>query len=641
MDTLKVKTPAKLVVPSGRHLDSAISRTVSTIASVVGSTLGPGGRPVLIERQEYNMPPIITKDGVSVMRGLGFQDPLDHCIFETFRDVATRTVDAAGDGTTTATVLGEAILRRTRAYCEANPTVSPQSVVQDLRRLAEAAEAAIRVLATPTFLGTPKGDDLLHAVAKVSANGDVELADAVMAAFAICGDAGTVTITEESGNPSRYETSKIEGFRLDIGYEDGLGRPASTFINRVDTQQIRIEKPLFILYFGAIIDIQTIAPILEELQARWIAKSLTTPNVVVVATRWGERVIEGLAHNWVQGESINVLPVTVPLTALQNSQAQALDDLAAVVSTAIGEPATVFNPNTRPLSGATMEDFGNLTIDPSGVCSASKTDALEMGRYGTVIYGFPSPDTIAARVEQVEAQLSQAGSRLDALWIRNRIALLTQGIAVLKVIGGSNAELKERRDRADDAVCAVKAAIKRPSIDADPWGCLPGAGWGLLAAACHLVPKLQISIDSGTPPADAHRGVWIRSGVGPNRSFAPSDILASALVEPAVRILANAGELLDGIVAKVNRMLENTDIANPAVYNSATHQWIHALDCGLVDSTPAVIEALRNAVSASGVLATLGGAVVNPRDYDVEKAEARDAAEFDRMIKTNPADERQ
>lgn len=603
MEYQKLKSAVKSVLPRGPELKKTVLRTAEVVATVVGGTLGPGGHPVLIERQEFGLPPIITKDGVTVFRSLGFQDAATHCIMEAMRDASIRTATEAGDGTTTATILAEAFTRLTLEYCDRHPSESPQNVIRQLQKTwAKVLEPELNRLSIKCSLEDPEGLKLLHAVASISGNGDTELADAVMECYQICGDEGNVTITDGTG-PSAYPVTKIEGFSVASGYEESCQRFYPVFVNRQDLQQVHIEKPMFLLYFGRVNDIQTLTGILQRLQEAWDGKYLATPNIVVVASGFSEAVLASLSTNWVSPGSINIFPLVIPNDSpVHNAQRNFLDDLAAVTG------ATVFDPVTKPLNDEeTFDDLGNLAQDtetlkwmPLGV------RMIEVTRYRSTIIGTCQEDILLERVEKVKAQAEQAESELEGILIRERLAKLTGGVANLKIVGSSNGEVKERRDRAEDAICAVRGAIKH--------GCLPAGGWAL--------SRLQ----------------YILFDTQVNR-----EILIPALQQPIKVLLNNAGVLAQEhkmIYAPVVDSVKSGDTKSAVVWDASAGEIVNAVEAGLMDSTPAVREALKNALSIATLLGTLGGCVVFPRDASFEAKESHEAADFNRNANFNPADER-
>jgi chaperonin GroEL len=610
----KVKSVAKQVTTKGPLLSQLVLDTMRTISEIVGDTLGPGGRQVLIERYEHGMPPMITKDGVTVFRSLGFENPTQHCIMEAARDAAVRTATEAGDGTTTATILSEAIARRMNEFCTANPRVSPQKVV---RRL----EEVFRDIIEPTILGAPyidedgvvrrrpdgltmkvdpetkEGKELMFNIARISANGDEALARAVVQCFEITGDAGNVTIAEQSG-PSSYEVEEIDGYPIPIGYEDSCAKFYTMFINDQATQMCRLENPVFVLYHGTLSDTTTAYSLLTkvgdkyEMLLRGEQNEYKHKNVVFVAVGFSEAVLGTFAASMRIPNSIKIFPLVIPKSPMPNFQSQFLQDLSAITG------ATIFDPINRPLDTGELEDLG------PGVTTfeASRFRSSIIGRAANL--GQPWEDRLIEQISVVEAQLENPISTMDKILLQERLAKLTGGIAKLKVIGASNGELKEKRDRADDAVCAVRGAIKH--------GCLPGGGWTLM----RLVQKLGTS----DPVIE--------------------QVLNPALMEPVTRLLTNCGLSHDEIRERIDPIISAMRDDQILVYDAMNDRHGDPIKLGILDSTPAVLEAIRNSISIASLVGTLGGTVVQARDRELERTEARDVNEWIRNANVNPADER-
>lgn len=577
----------------GPSLQRTISETLKLCSDLVGATLGPGGMSVVIERQEENLPPIITKDGVTVFRALGFEDSACHVLMEAARDAAIRTASEAGDGTTTATILAESFVRYTQEFCNANPHVSPQRVVRILEEyFTTTMEPWIDRLAVKPDLGTDEGKKLLHSVAKVSANGDKPLADAVMKCFEIIGDSGNVTIVESTG-PSKYEVMKIEGYPVPVGYEDSCGAFYQKFINDPGTQMCLLEKPSFILNHGRITDFNTIYPLLNAIADA--VSNLTevdgrrlTHNVVIVATGFSETVLANLAAGFPMDGTLNVYPLVAPVSPIRTGQYDFLMDLAAMTGGAI------FDPLEKPLQNFQLEDLG---FGPR---------AFEASRFRSSIIGYRDQILVLERVDQIEKQLTDiATSELDRTLLRERVAKMTSGIAKLIVTGSSHGEIKEKRDRAEDAVCAVRGAIKH--------GALPGGGAVLSDLARHF---------AAFPDDDRDETRVARL------------VISQALLEPVKRLYTNAGYNRED-ATKMACSLE-TD----RIYDVLERKWVNPFAGGVLDSVPAVKEAIRNSISIASLLGTCGGTVVFKRDGELERTEAKETADFLRNANVNEANER-
>jgi chaperonin GroEL len=581
----KVKDADKIVLPKSPLLTEKVLHTMKRISDIVGATLGPGGQPVLIERQDNNLPSMVTKDGVTVFRSLGFRDEVEHEIMSTARDAAVRTASEAGDGTTTATILSEAIVRRTNQYCKANPRVSPQRVVRKLEQAyRELIAPALSKLAIDVDFSSESGRNILHAVAKVSANGDTDLADAVLKCFDAVGDDGNVTIIEMSG-PSHYEVERLEGYPVGMGYEESCGRYFPSFINDQATQRILLEKPRFILYYGTITSAMTMALIGDKIYNDWQEHG-TSPNVVFVANGFSDEVLGVMMHNFLLPNSICPVPLLVPKGPFLNYSMSFLQDLKAFTG------ATIFDPANRPLESAELEDLGH------GI------ESFEASRYRSNIIGNPDESSISLRVEELEANMANPESELERQFLQERIGKLTGGIAKLKVIGASNGELREKRDRAEDAVMSIRGAIRN--------GALPGGGWSLIYLA-------KMMSETGDPILN--------------------QILGGAFREPVFRLLSNIGadsDEIDSIVEQLEESVidycDNDYSKDAKVYDADAGQFTYAMKAGLLDSVPAVRDAIKNAISIASLLGTLGGAVVFGRDQELERSEAKDSLEFQRTV---------
>jgi chaperonin GroEL len=580
----KVKSVSKCVEVAGPRLDKIILDTMKTISDAVGATLGPGGRPVMIERQEHGFPPLISKDGVTVYRALGFDGAIEQTLMESTRDASVRTANSAGDGTTTATVLSYNIVKAAYDYRTRNPKVSPQRLVRRLMTaFRDLLEPHVKQMSIKADFSSDDGRQLLWNVAKLSANGDSELADAVMEAFDVSGDEGNITISEVSG-PSGFEVESIEGFSLPSGYDDSTGRFAPKFINEPSTQRVWLEKPVFVVYHGRVTDAQQIVSLLEKIATQWQEHGGRF-NVVLAATGFAESVLATLALNFERPDSLKIYPLQVPISPLQDGQLGTLEDIATVTG------AKILDPLNSPFDMASLEDLG--------YCAK----AFEAYRFRCTLLpetndaGELHPDValnIEAQVDKLKAHLVQAPSELDTAIINERVAKLTGGIARLKVVGSSFGELRERRDRAEDAVCAVRGAIRH--------GVLPGGCWMLL--------KLARLLEKSADPILV-------------------DVMAKALQSPVEKLLTNAGyndQEISEIVAKLVSQFERD--GEVLVYDVLDGKFVNPLEGGILDSTPAVLEALRNSLSIAAQIGTLGAAVVFKRDGDLERAEARDTIGF-------------
>lgn len=575
----KIKSVAKIMIPSGPELDKAILETMKKISALVGSTLGPGGKVVAIERQEFGIPDLVTKDGVTVFRALGFNNPVQHSIMTLARDASVRTATEAGDGTTTATVLAEAFTRFTHKFCQENPKASPQRVVRTIEKVFRTKIE--KIVKSAALKADP---EMLRKVALTSTNGDVELTESVAKCFELTGDAGNVTLTEASG-PSGYSVEVLKGYPVTIGYEDCVGRYFSIFMNDRANNRVYMEKPLFVLYHGTVMEFATLVPLLQKLGERWGGPDVNkgSRNIVVCAVGFSQQCLDDMAGNWSGFNTLNVYPLVVPKNAMQTGQLDFLQDLAAVTGSAILDPVT------NPAQQAPIESVG------------PELEYFEATRYRSNIVGQADEGLVLARVEELEAELPKCESIVEKNIVNERRAKLTGGIARLTISAPTSGELREKKDRAEDAICAWRGASKH--------GALPGGGWMLIQLSQMLWDMYSLD-----------QKIFENSVV--------CSVICYALVEPVRKLLSNCGYSEEEIDEKLKEMDAHRKTAPVKIFDALEGQFKPVAESGVIDSLPAVLEALRNSISIASQLGTLGGVVVFPRDPQLERDEASSTYDF-------------
>lgn len=568
----KVKDAPKIFETDPEKIKSLVLRAMGRISHAVGCTLGPSGKNALIESDFPGIPAKNTKDGVSVFRSLGAKDAYEHLIIEQARDCAQRTAAEAGDGTTTATILAHSLIQHIFDFCERNPKYSPQKAVRQLTKYVNST--LIPYINERSIKIDDSNKEMLKMVAKVSANGDEDMANAVIEAFEEIGygEASHVTIKQMSGQPG-YKVERIDGFPIPIGYEDSIGKLQTVFINDQANQRVFLEKPLIILYDGQLNDLAALLPCLDELTRKFTQEANSDyKNLVIFAHGFSEAVLNQLAFVWAEPLQLNVLPLTTPMAQFSNSQLHFLNDMAAFTG------ATVYGLQNQ-LSTITMEGIGK------------GMDYIEVYRFRSTIVGDPNATNVEVRANDLKVLMGQAESQAEKVWIQERLGKITNGIAKLTIYGGSNGELKESHDRVEDAVCAVRAAITN--------GALPGG----TRIAIDMVLKVANEFSQDNP---------VRQ------------ILAPALMSLPLKLLENAGydkEERDDIIDKL--------IYNPTlVYDVENQVFGLPEELGLFDATKAVSESLINATSIASVLGTMGCIVAHPRDDQFEREEAHADQEF-------------
>jgi chaperonin GroEL len=573
MSIKKVKTPAKIFNSNLEQLEAMVVKAIDKIDRIVGSSLGPGGRNVIIESDLPGIGNKNTKDGVTIFRSLGSSDAYEHLIIEQTRDVAIRTVNEAGDGTTTATIIASAFIKNLFRFCSANRKYSPQKVTRLINKIVE--EQLIPQIRKSSIKVTPKNQELLEKVATISANGDKEMAAAVISAFEQVGygSSSHVTIQELSG-PNKYEVELIEGFPIEKGYEESIGKFHSAFINDQGHQRCILDKPLFILFDGFITDVVQVQDILNNIGQEYVSGKSEFKNIVIVAHKFNDQVLTNFAFNFSNPNTINVVPLATPMFPMVNGQLNFLMDLSAFTG------AKIFDMN-NPLSDALPDDLGK------------NMDKIEIYRFRTTIVGEPDPVNIEVRAEEIKTIIKQAESKIEKNILEERLGKLTSGIARLKIYGSSNGELKEKADRAEDAVCAVRAAINH--------GCLPGGG--------RILINLALSLQDNDSPV-------------------VQEVIIPSLFAPFHRLLENAGYNPEEIQDILTEMIKDKN----KVYDVENGVFGDYKKMDVFDATLAVEQSLKNAVSISSVMGTLGGIVAFPRDNQLENMEYKDQMNFQRTI---------
>ena len=566
MTVKKTKTPAKMYCSDPSQLQDITSVTMDEIANIVGSSYGPGGKTTLIESDYPGIPNKNTKDGVTIFKSLGSSDPYKHLIIEQTRDAAQRTASEAGDGTTATTIISSSLVKNLFEYCKNNRKESPQRATRVLNKISK--KELIPSIKEQSITVDLDNQHLLKKVAQISANGDEEMADAVMDAFDKVGfgESSHVTIQELSG-PGGFDVSLIEGLPIAIGYEESIGKMHTAFVNDKANQRCKLDKPLFLLFDGQVNDLISFLPLIEHLGNKYVNEGNSDfSNLVLVAHGFSESVLTNLAFNFSNPNTLNVVPMATPMTNIKNSRLEFLYDLAAFTG------AKIFDM-TNSVAKGSLEDLGN------------DMELFEFYRFRTTIVGDPSDLNIEERAEELEKQLENAASIAEKLDLEERLGKLTNGIAKLKIYGASNGELKERHDRCEDAVCAVRSAIKH--------GALPGG--------CRVLVNLVLNLNSEY--TEDHRDYAL-----------VQQVLIPSLMEPLRKLLDNAGYNLEEIEKIITDYFMNSD----KVYDIENMEFGLPEDLGIYDASMAIIQAIENSISIASVMGNLGGIVCSPRDNQLE-----------------------
>lgn len=672
MNHMRVRSQPTKVVLTAEQAIPVVLQAMERVSEIVGATLGPGGRPVLIERQEYGLSPILTKDGVTVYKSLGFRDAAFDLVMEAIRDPAVHTANQAGDGTTTATILAASIVRRIYDWHRLHPEQSPQAIARSLLATIEdglrylqgrSVAASMRL---PSGELDPEGNAMLLAVAKTSANGDAEIASAALQASQMAGDGGNVVLTESTG--AGYRVEKVEGYSLQVGWEDTAKSLAANWFTDQAREICRVENPRVIVYHGKLSGMTSLTPILERVIAQYEAnqgddvpailsfgaesgvipstckeKGCNKPlaamdvsgkgavwgcqdhlksadpveplldecrrlgkTVVVAASSFSDLVLTSFFMNFRREDSPQIVPCLIPQGPSPNYQMQVMHDIAAVVGATPIDPISAREAKLSCLGpGIAAFEMDRLRSTFEG--AAYKTVALNLGKQAEAVRQ-PYRNQLAARIDSARQQVKAAASTLDRTYAQERLAKLTGGLVRLSVCGVGNADIRERRDRVEDAICAIRGATRE--------GCLPGGCWGLFVLA-------QRAATAGGAAA----------------------VLVEALRDPFRRLLANAGYPASEIASLVAEMIERVAAAESggetSILDVMTRSWVDPFEAGILDSTPAVDRAVRSAAAQMQV-GYLGGIVAYERDAELERSEALAATAHQRAVAQgdNEANER-
>lgn len=522
-------------VKFSRDAREGILRGVDTLANAVKVTLGPKGRNVVIDKSFGA--PRITKDGVTVAKEIELKDKFENMGAQMLREVASKTNDLAGDGTTTATVLAQSIVR------EGMKSVAAGMNPMDLKRGIDLA--VIKVV--ENLKGRSKdvsGSNEIAQVGIISANGDKEVGEKIAEAMDKVGKEGVITVEEAKG--LEFELDVVEGMQFDRGYLSPY------FITNPEKMVVELDNPYILIHEKKLSNLQAMLPVLEA------AVQSGRPLLIIAEDIEGE-ALATLVVNKLRG-GLKVAAVKAP--GFGDRRKAMLQDIAILTK---GEMIS--------------EDLGikleNVTL---GMLGEAKRITIDKDNT-TIVDGAGSADDIKARVNEIRTQIENTTSDYDREKLQERLAKLAGGVAVIKVGGASEVEVKERKDRVDDALHATRAAVEE--------GIVPGGGTALLYATAAL-QGVNGENDDQT------RGV---------------DIVRRALQAPIRQIAENAGH--DGAVV-AGKLIDGND--ESLGFNAATDVYENLVQAGVIDPTKVVRTALQDAASVAGLLITTEAAISEKPD---------------------------
>ncbi|MCU0433896.1 MAG: chaperonin GroEL [Bacteroidia bacterium] len=503
----------------------ALKRGVDALANAVKVTLGPKGRNVVIDKKFGA--PSITKDGVSVAKEIELKDPVENMGAQMVKEVASKTADVAGDGTTTATVLAQAIVSAglKNVAAGANP--------MDLKRGIDKAVAA--VVENLKKMSKKVGDDneKIKQVASISANNDMNIGTLIADAMAKVKKEGVITVEEAKGTETTVEV--VEGMQFDRGYISAY------FVTDVDKMEAVLDNPLVLIYDKKISSMKELLPVLEKAVQ-------TGKPILIIAEDVDSEALSTLVVNKIRG-SLRIAAVKAP--GFGDRRKAMLEDIAILTG------------------GTLISEERGFKLENADLSFLGKAEKVSIDKDNTTIVGGAGKKAdITARVNQIKAQIESTTSDYDREKLQERLAKLAGGVAVLYVGAATEVEMKEKKDRVDDALHATRAAVEE--------GIVPGGGVAYIRAQ-DVLDKLKGENDDET------------TGI---------QIVRRAIEEPLRQICENAGVEGSIVVQKVRE--GKADFG----YNARTETYEKLFEAGVIDPTKVTRVALENAASIAGMLLT-------------------------------------
>ncbi|WP_396138040.1 chaperonin GroEL [Flavobacterium sp.] len=512
-----------------------LKRGVDALANAVKVTLGPKGRNVIISKSFGG--PTVTKDGVSVAKEIELADPLENMGAQMVKEVASKTNDLAGDGTTTATVLAQAIVK------EGLKNVAAGANPMDLKRGIDKAVETIVAELGKQAVAVGDSSEKIKQVASISANNDETIGDLIAKAFSKVGKEGVITVEEAKGMETYVDV--VEGMQFDRGYLSPY------FVTDADKMVAELNNPYVLLYDKKISNLQELLPVLEP-----VAQS--GRPLLIIAEDVDGQALATLVVNKLRG-GLKIAAVKAP--GFGDRRKAMLEDIAILTGgTVIAEESGYSLENTTLDMLGTAE---NITIDKDNT---------------TIVNGAGAAENIKARVNQIKSQIETTTSDYDKEKLQERLAKLAGGVAVLYVGAASEVEMKEKKDRVDDALHATRAAVEE--------GIVAGGGVALVRAKAALVNIKAENADEAT-------------GI---------QIINKAVESPLRTIVENAGGEGSVVIAKV------TDGKDDFGFNAKTGEYVQMLAAGIIDPKKVTRVALENAASVAGMILTTECALIDIKE---------------------------
>lgn len=570
-----IKHPHKIIFDK-KAFNLAVQKASKILCDPVASTLGPDGLPVLIKQYEGKSP-LLTKDGVTVADSIFCSDPLIDTIIQAIKEAARKTNTEAGDGTTSAIVITNALLAESFKYINSN-AITPQQLKKEINKIKGFVFDQIDLNSIPVE------DENLLDVAMVSANQDLSVAKAVVEGIEAAGEYGLVTI--EEGYKSETEVVKTKGFHMDTGYQK-LGPVGPALITHQEKQEIFYENAMILIYDGDFASEQSLAHFYNT----FTNFGKNNKPLVLIAYSFSDIVLAMIANNRHMG--VQIIPVVAPIYSSASVRRIYLDDFAAWCG------AKTIDCTQDALNAALniVSDKDKTYSLKDGFLGSCKK--VSMKRDMTIFYQsegksddkreIEKQQNILARVNGLKSLLEQTLVPYEQDVFKHRMAMLTNGVVNINVGGSTELEMKERKDRVIDAMNAVKAAIEK--------GIVPGGGTITMVLSDSLNELLKEDLTEETKIA--------------------IHIFKKALAAPLRQLAKNSARSEDVIEAKVRDLIRTNKLAGWGAINNKYEE--NMIKAGIVDPAKVTYCAIKNAVSIALELMTGGGGVVYSENETKEK----------------------
>ncbi len=530
------------IIETGSDSRTKLLSGVKQLANAVVTTLGPNGRNVVIAQQGGNLPQS-TKDGVTVAKTVTLKDPVENLGAQMVKQAAVQTGDSAGDGTTTSTLLAKELIAEGMNHTNLSQKHNAVAIKRGMDKTAKEIIKHLKTLSTDIA-----SEDQIKQVATISANNDEEVGNLIAAAIDKVGREGVVTVEESKSYETTLET--VEGMQFDRGYKSPY------FVTDNSTMQAQLDDPYILLYDGRISAVKDLLPILESV-------SQQNKSMLIIAED-------------IDGEA---------LAAMIVNKMRGILKCCAVKAPDFGERRTHILEDIATLTGGTVISkqkgmrLDKATFDQLGTCRGVTIEKEKT----TIVDGNGTEEAIAARLEEIKEQIDRAESNYAIETLQNRLAKMAGGVAVINVGGFTETEMKEKKDRVDDALHATRAALDE--------GIVPGGGVALLEARAKLIEANQLICEGDET-------------IG-------SEILLNAIEKPFIQILKNAGiDKYHSILSAVEHDFKG--------YNIKSESYVDMVKEGIIDPTKVTRTALENAVSVAGTMLITECTIVDDPKEDKE-----------------------